>query len=61
MLSDRFICPHCGHEKTNKEQILSIEVLAGYKLHFFCIMCGQGFQVSVQDGQYLIEGIIVED
>jgi hypothetical protein len=61
MLSDRLICPHCGDEKTNKEGLFSVEVLDSYVIHLFCIKCGMGFQVSVQDNQYNLEKISSEE
>lgn len=57
MLSDDFVCPHCGHEKTNKKNLLPIEALEGQLLHFFCIKCGQGYEVSVENGMYKLEPI----
>jgi transcription elongation factor Elf1 len=61
MLSEKLLCPHCGDEKTSKEELLPAEVLAGHVIHLFCIKCGMGFEASVQDGQYLLEAIRAVD
>jgi transcription elongation factor Elf1 len=61
MLSDKLICPHCGHHKTGKEDIITVPLIGEHLIHLFCIKCGMGYQLSTQDGLYKIEAIQAEE
>jgi rubredoxin len=60
MLSSTIKCPHCGDVKDDIDELLSPSALEETVIHFFCIGCGHGYQVTESEGQYLLEDVHVE-